>query len=365
MRRLYTGLHRWATKFLHEWLPLHTHKRTHTATNTCPVCNDRDETPHHFLHCAQNQPTANTLRTTLESIGTNHNIDPWLLFILQQGLEHSTPVSPASLQHANPLFPLERYTALILSQRSIGWSSLHYGRFSLEWDRHQRRFLYTQGDDPSSFEPVWIRTTILAILHHHHARWLKCNSYLHPTTTSNATEQTQLLMRITALYSHAPYLLQADQHCFNVPLSDWKNCSVYDMTRWLRTHTDHIRECRRQADCHTRQLTRDIRTYIPPTSNPRTQTRRTTQSNVTTKTSRTDSLPTLVSRQSTIKKYFQPWPAPPNNQSNTAPPHPSPPQPPTTPTHPHLSSLSARPIAHDHSTSHRPTLQTAITKYFK
>ncbi len=366
MRRLSAGLHRWATKFLHEWLPLHTHQRIHTATDTCPVCNDRKETPHHFLHCAQNHPTANALLTTLESIGTTHNIDPWLTFILQHGIVHSTPVSPASLQRANPLFPLERYTALILSQRSIGWSSLHHGRFSLEWDRHQRRYLYTQGEDPSSFEPVWICSTILAILHHHHARWLQRNSLLHPTTTSNVAERNQLLMRITALYSHAPYLLQADQHCFNIPLPDWKTRSVYDMKRWLRTHTDHIRECRRQADCHTRQHTRDIRTYIPPTPHSRTQTCSTTPSNVTTKTSRTDFQPTLVSRQSTISKYFQPWPAPSNNTSDPAPPYPSPPQPPTsTKTHPQLSSSSVRPLPHDQSTSHRITVQTAITKYFK
>ena len=77
------------------------------------------------------------------------------------------------------------------------------------------------------------------------------------------------------------------------------------MKRWLTTHTNHIHECCRQANHHTAQSTRDIRTYIPqvpaerhnctpaPTAQLRTSLIHTRQSN-------------LVAHQQPIQKYFQP-----------------------------------------------------------
>ena len=73
----------------------------------------------------------------------------------------------------------------------------------------------------------------------------------------------QLLARITALYTHAAHLQQADQHCFTTTLDKWKHRSTHEMKKWLKTNTVHIRECCRQANNHNKQHTRDICMYIP------------------------------------------------------------------------------------------------------
>ena len=171
-------------------------------------------------------------------------------------------------------------------------------------------------------------------------------------------------MRISALYTHAPYLLQADQHCFITPLSEWENRSVYEMKRWLQTHTDHVRECRRQADRHTKQYTQDIRTYIP-TPHVRTPTHSTIPRQAGSKTSQTDFHPSLVSRQSTISKYFPIRPTPPIEVPDTVTTYPH--LQPLLTSHrtqpPSIPSLVQTP-PQDQFTLTRPSLQTTITKYF-
>ena len=76
------------------------------------------------------------------------------------------------------------------------------------------------------------------------------------------------------------------------------------MKKWLTTHTNHIRESRRQANRHTAQSTRDIRTFIPVVTSERYQC-----TQIPTTPSRTPHISTrqehLVAQQQPIQKYFQ------------------------------------------------------------
>ena len=297
--------HKWTIKFVHEWLPLATANHVHFDTEMCPVCQNGQETPHHFLYCDQYEPTMDKLRRTIDTIGLNKNIDPWLLFIIQQGLSYPYGLTPQVLCQTNPLFPVIDYLHLLHAQTAIGWTHIHYGRFSLEWDRHQRRYLYEQGYEHPSTEPTWLRNIIQSILIHHHARWLYRNKLLHPTSSADVTERNQLYDRIRALYAHEPFLQTNDKYCFSLTLLEWETRTTYEMKRWLQIHTTYIRECRRQANKQDRLRIRDIRTYF--SSVPNTRQHETTEHTPTISTTQPiRALNPLVPQQQCISNYFQP-----------------------------------------------------------
>ena len=157
---------------------------------------------HPFIHCPHTQPTHEQLCNSLETICTGNNVDPWLLFILQYGIRNPT-VTAHNLSQSNPLFPMGNYKPILLTQTRIGWHHIHYSRFSLEWDRHQRRHLRQQGFEPPTREPKWLRLIIQAIFNHNHARWPFRNKQTHQMNSVDTTERQQLLSCIRALYEHA------------------------------------------------------------------------------------------------------------------------------------------------------------------
>ena len=348
----------WTIKYVHDWLPLNMAKHIHSDNVMCPICNNTQETPYHFLFCQHYEPTLDTLRITLDHIGKCHNIDPWLTFLLYQGLSTQGPLTLDHLYQHSSLFTATEYETLLQRQSDIGWHRLHHGRFSLEWDRYQRKYLYTHGFDHPSTEPKWIRIMINAIFTHHHKRWLFRNNIAHPKNTVDTTERHQLMARIRALYDHAPYLLTSDQHCFSIPINDWETRTSYDMRRWLTIHTPHIRECRRQAQIQNNLHIRDIRTYFAPA--PCTHTNATDDSTESPLPPQpyTATRTPLVVQQQTIKKYFQPA-TPLEVPTDPVVPHPliSP-----TPTQPTANTTTVS--EHFSPSSYRRyTLQTSLRKY--
>eukprot|EP00978_Attheya_sp_CCMP212_P043080 scaffold274779_cov38-Attheya_sp.AAC.1 len=69
----------------------------------------------------------------------------------------------------------DEYVTLIEAQEKLGWTQLWYGRFTLEWDKYQCRYLQLMhpNDKEPSGEPRWIRAIILTIWRHSHSRWLE------------------------------------------------------------------------------------------------------------------------------------------------------------------------------------------------
>ena len=47
-------------------------------------------------------------------------------------------------------------------------------------------------------------------------------------------------------------LKKANQHCFNTTHEKWKHRTAPEMKRWLKIHTEHIRECHPQANKHNK-----------------------------------------------------------------------------------------------------------------
>ena len=264
-------IHPWIVKFTHEWLPLKSAPWISTQTTQCPICLQHPETPHHFLTCSLNPTSPTELDQRLTNIYLTHNVDPNLQIILNTALQYPTTFTDTILLQAYPDFPTTKYEGILWSQSQIGWKMLHYGRFSLAWDRYQRNFLYTQGLNTPSSEPAWLKQLICAILHYNHTRWLKRNEILHKREPIDIAEHDQLLTRITALYSLSSELLQIDQYCFTKSLADWRLSSTYDMKKWLQIYTPHIRKCRMLAIAQRKRSTSDIRTYVttPPTAHRR------------------------------------------------------------------------------------------------
>ena len=180
----------------------------------------------------------------------------------------------------------------------------------------------------------------------------------------DTTERQQLLSRIRALYEHAQFLLSADQHCFTTSLREWETLSTYDMKKWLTTHTNHIQECRRQANRHTAQSTRDIRTFIPSVTTEQHKSTRIPKTPFRTSLNSTRH-EHLVAQQQPIQKYFQPI-------SNLSQINPTP-QLDTDSIQSHIQSTLTTPtdISTEGTqsltqTDSRPqlTIQTSLTKYF-
>lgn len=88
----------------------------------------------------------------------------------------------------------------------IGWQSLQYGKFSLEWDWHQCWYIYTQGHDYLSHKPVWLRSIILKVLNYHHDRWLYRNILLHQSNTITTNQSTTNFSPASLLSTLMPHI---------------------------------------------------------------------------------------------------------------------------------------------------------------
>ena len=135
------------------------------------------------------------------------------------------------------------------------------------------------------------------------------------------------------------------------------------MKRWLKTYTEHIWECRHQANWYILQNTRDIRTFTC-TAQTSAQPTSTAHRCILPQTPPNKLTLSLISRQPTISKYFHRQSNPPHNpySTNITTPHAhqSGPTPPSLPSH--SSTAQSNPPLDQHT--HRYALQTAITKYF-
>ena len=98
--------------------------------------------------------------------------DPNLRKLILQGLVYAISAEPS--KEPDPVTDIRdipyEYKYLADAQNSLGWYNLWYGRYHLEWDRYQRRYLTLVGetDDEPTGEPKWIRAVTLTIWRHCH-----------------------------------------------------------------------------------------------------------------------------------------------------------------------------------------------------
>jgi hypothetical protein len=163
--------------------------------------------------------------------------------------------------------PPEEYTNQIEAQEQLGWTQLWYGRFALEWDRYQRRYLklmHPTEKEPSG-EPKWIRAIILTIWRHGHARWVERTKNQYGAQQTNNFRHDQLLNQIEALYEHQPNLLVRDQYMFNTPIEDWKDKNTHQREDWLNKNHPVIKKCIIMAKPQLKINASDMRGYYPTT----------------------------------------------------------------------------------------------------
>ena len=108
----------------------------------------------------------------------------------------------------------------------------------------------SQGLPTPPREPQWMKQIIGVIYKFNHKRWLKRNNNLHKNKPIDRVKHEQLCTQITALDLPSEDLLETDQYCFQKPLAEWEQSTVYKMKRWFHTFTLHIRHCRLIARTH-------------------------------------------------------------------------------------------------------------------
>eukprot|EP00978_Attheya_sp_CCMP212_P018144 scaffold49265_cov79-Attheya_sp.AAC.1 len=127
------------------------------------------------------------------------------------------------------------YKNLAYAQNSLGGYNLWYGRYHLEWDRYQRRYLTLVGetDDEPTGEPKWIRAVTLTIWRHCHVRWkIRCDTQYSDMEASNFKRE-QILHQLQTLYTTRDQLLQQHQYMFITTLEEWEKLSTTQVSEWI------------------------------------------------------------------------------------------------------------------------------------
>ena len=178
MKNMPATLKPWLIKLSTDRLPLLGEKFTQIPTILCPMCHLYKETAKHFLTCTHypretEQQTLQTIQVLQKS-----RIDPYLRFLLRRVLDRQS-CSVQDILQANPKFPVNDYKHLLHSQDNIGWLNLLKGYPSIQWDRHQLRYLRENDLAARPGEEYWL-TRILVYIHQRtYQRWKKRNTKRH------------------------------------------------------------------------------------------------------------------------------------------------------------------------------------------
>ncbi len=179
--------------------------------------------------------------------------------------------------------PLE-YKTLADGQNSLGWYNLWYGRYHLEWDRYQRRYLTLVGetDEEPTGEPKWIRAITLTIWRHCHIRWtIRCDTQYSESPTNNFKRE-QILHQIQTLYTMKDRLLQQHQYMFNTTLEEWASLPTTHLSEWILKYKPVIKKCLNTAKLQLKKNSSDIRKFYPSTAHIPVTTSTTTRRQYTT-----------------------------------------------------------------------------------
>eukprot|EP00978_Attheya_sp_CCMP212_P011912 scaffold29619_cov63-Attheya_sp.AAC.7 len=159
-------------KLIHERQPVLGEEFSASANKVCSCCKHRNETFSHYITCPSNPIKVNEMRDRVKPIYETHEIDPMLRILINLALANE-PITYYGVQE--DLYPIndsKPYKTLIKAQERIGWRQLHYGRYVLEWDQCQRRFITVTTGNPVTGEPQWIREVIQETWKYQKTRWI-------------------------------------------------------------------------------------------------------------------------------------------------------------------------------------------------
>jgi hypothetical protein len=259
---------RFVQRFIIDWLPVNNRlqERDRAPCNKCTRCNKEIETETHFLQCTANTNTRAQLVKQLRTTFNKHKVDPQLRKLIYQGIQLA--MDPQSTKGTTMDNVPEEYDPLIQEQGNLGWTQLWYGRFAIEWDRYQRRYLklvYPTEKEPSG-EPKWLRAVILTIWQHAYVRWIERTNHQYGTNQTSNFRHDQLLQQIEALYAHQPNILVQDQYMFTTTIEDWKDTTTHQREDWLNKYRPVIKKCITMAKRQLEKNASDMRGYFPTTA---------------------------------------------------------------------------------------------------
>ena len=280
---------RFTQRFIIDWLPRNQtlFDRNSSPTNLCQICNVEIETERHFLWCVKNSQSGKKLHEALRNAFNKHTVDPNLRKMILQGLVYAISAEPNKAKDDPEVdmrgVPLE-YKTLADGQNSLGWYNLWYGRYHLEWDRYQRRYLTLVGetDEEPTGEPKWIRAITLTIWRHCHIRWtIRCDTQYSESPTNNFKRE-QILHQIQTLYTMKDRLLQQHQYMFNTTLEEWASLPTTQLSEWILKYKPVIKKCLNTAKLQLKKNSSDIRKFYPSTAHIPVTTSTTTRRQYTT-----------------------------------------------------------------------------------
>ena len=263
---------RFTQRFIINWLPRNKtlFDRNSSPTNLCQTCKSEVETERHFLWCEKNSQHGGKLHESLCKAFNKHKVDPNLRKLILQGLVAAISDEPSK---QDPVIEIRdvphEYKHLADAQNALGWYHLWYGRYHLEWDRYQRRYLTLVGetDEEPSGEPKWIRAVTLTIWRHCHIRWqIRCDTQYSTTEASNFKRE-QILHQIQTLYAMKDKLLQQEQYMFNITMEEWEKLPTSHISEWILKYKPVIKACLNTARLQLKHNSSDIRKFYPITAN--------------------------------------------------------------------------------------------------
>eukprot|EP00978_Attheya_sp_CCMP212_P027776 scaffold93923_cov54-Attheya_sp.AAC.1 len=151
--------HVFCVKLIHERLPVLGKKFTASANKICPCCTISEETTAHYMECNLNPHTVEELSDSLKPIFDKHDVDPILRIFIYRATANQC-ITQDILEELHPIIDFQPYLDLLKEQDKIGWKQILLDRYSITWDRCQRRYIENKYQKSITGEPKWIRNVI-------------------------------------------------------------------------------------------------------------------------------------------------------------------------------------------------------------
>lgn len=227
------------------WLP--TNKRLqqigYQTLAACPYCPE-DEDYLHLFHCP-NSGWKNHFLYELSDRFEEVQVDPATRDNFIAGVS-------AWFEHRPP--PVDD------KQQLLGWSHAFTGKLHRDWR------------SPNEAPSKWTRPIARFFVYALHERWkTRCdvvqNNLRLPEHLLNSRRQ-EIRLRLESLYDEAPRLLAVDRQIFHRPLQEILDLPTSKMKAYLEYLEHRVRHGRVAATRQLQIMTKDIRLFFPPYSNP-------------------------------------------------------------------------------------------------
>lgn len=250
-------------KFIHEWVPVNSHKSMGNPPQAqyCPHCKTEIETQSHMATCKHItvQHWWNDTVKKVDSYMNKTKTDQALRHLLIQGLEEwretKHPPRPENLKN--------RHKTLFCAQNQIGWNHLLQGRFAIEWT-----VAYDKTNHSSLDGRTWVRRIIHILWTELHKLWkIRCNVQ-HGTDSESYKIQAlvKLQPRIEQLFALKQQLDSTDQKIFTKTIEEVLALKITQMEQWVIIVAPFVKKGLHRAKKRSQIATKSITKYFPQKS---------------------------------------------------------------------------------------------------